>query len=439
MTKRKWIFDIEGKSHEVLLKFGLISGRQIWLDGNLINKGRRTFEFGSEYNFLVDGFPAQLGIISTPASYEFYLRIENEFVFSKDDKRKKVGKYTLKKFEDLQKWIDLGNKHGLQYFPIPNQGFAFQHRFIGYLKGLFVVISFAYRNSAGSSVPGFYILVKHSPIDTEKAKEIKNNEEIKKTLKELRVHPEWLEIEQECTTLFITSGMKKENEYKSIDDLVKFFYSICKYVKPPMPDKCEGSECASPYHKELTLIFINRFPLTMCRECIARIDDINKKAEEEYKKQPDNLLVGSLYGLVAMFIGAIVWALIQIFLDRIGAVFAVLIFFFIVKAMDYAKTKRTFKSLFVAAILSLAGSVIGTYIGFAGYLFREGKFEIKLNEFIWLAKKIIDNPELISDTIFFSLIGLVPYLFITWNANRSNLKKHFKPDIELIKNFELKH
>ena len=438
MPKRKWVFDINDKKHEVLLKFGLFSGRQILLDGNMINKGRNTFETGSEFQFLVDGHNVDLGIVSTATGYEYYLRVDNDFVFPTNTKNKKIGKSTAKIFEDRQKWEDLGTKHGMNYYPLPNAPFALRHRLIGYIQNFLVIVGVGSRQVGDNSISGFYIQIRHTSIDSEKSKDIKNNEIIKKTLKEMKVSADWLEINPELSSLFITSGFKKASETETVERLLSFFYVISPHLRPALAGKCEGIECKSPFYRDLTLTLINGLPFAMCNECIDRIDDIAKKAEEEYKNQPSNLLKGTVYGLVATILGAIVWALVFIFLDRIGAVFAVFIFFIVVKAMDYANTKRTFISLSIESCLGLIGSIAGTYIGIAGYLFKEGEFELTLNEFIQLARFLLEEPELINQTILFALIGLVPYLFIAWSGNRKNLNLFFKPDVELVKNFELR-
>jgi hypothetical protein len=437
MAKCKWVFEINGKNHEVLLKFGLFSGRQILLDGNLINKGRNTFEMGSEFQFLVDDYNADLGIVSTATGYEYYLRINNEFVFPSNTKNKKIGKSTSKIFEERQKWENLGAKHEMKYCPLSNTPFAFRHRLIGYIQNFLVIIGVGSRRVGDNSIPGFYIQIRHAPIDSERSKDIKSNEIIKKTLKEMKVSVDWLEINPELSSLFITSGFKKASEIEAVERLFSFFYVISPFLRPALSGKCEGAECKSPFYKDLTLTLINGLPYAMCDECIDRIEDITKRAEEEYKNQPSNLLKGSLYGLAATTLGAIVWALVFIFLDRIGAVFAVLIFFIVVKAMDYAKTKRTFVSLMIASLLALAGSIAGTYIGIAGYLFKKGELELTLNGFIELAKFLLEEPELINQTIVFALVGLVPYLFITWSGNRKIMNLVFKPDVELVKSFEL--
>lgn len=438
MPNRTWIFDIEGKSHEILLKFGLIPGRQIWLDGALINKGRNLFEMGSEYHFTVDGQPAELGIVSTPAGYEYYFRVKNEFIFPKNDRKKQIGKSTARKFAQRQVWLDIGGKYNLEYLPFSLKPFVYQHRLIGYLENFLVVIAPGFKRVGDSSVPGCYLVIRHSTLDAGKIKELKNNEDVKKGLKDIKARPDWLEIQPGVTNIFAAGLLKKVSELELSERLVSVFRALSKCIKPTIADKCEGMECKSPYFKDLKLTLVNGVPQVMCQDCIDGIDQIGKRAEDEYKKQPNNLMKGFLYGLAAACLGAIAWALAMVFLNTIGAIFSILIFFFVIKAMDYAKTKRTFFSLLIAGILSLAGSIAGSYFGIVGYLIKEGKFDPTINEFIRLAKVMLEKPKLLNETILFSLIGLVPYLFMMWNASRKHLSQFFKPKIEIIPTFQLK-
>jgi hypothetical protein len=85
----------------------------------------------------------------------------------------------------------------------------------------------------------------------------------------------------------------------------------------------------------------------------------------------------------------------------------------------------------------MAGSILGSYLGLLGYLVKEKGEVLNLDLLTWLARRMIEEPKLINETILFSLIGLVPYLFLTWNATRRGLKQIFKPDVEVIPSFKL--
>jgi hypothetical protein len=438
MAQRKWVFDLEGKQHEILLKHGPISGREIWLDGQLIEKGRVRPDIGSEHFFSIDGCSAELGIVTGTFRFEYYLRINGQFVFSKDDTHRRIGKFTTKKLEDRQKWIELANKHGLNYLPLPLKPFIFRNRLIGYMDNFLLLIVPTMKSFGENSTPGFVMGIRHSPIEQERAKEIKNDEEIKQFFKRTKTAPDWLEINQEITALFVAPGLKKVNDFELVERLISFFHIISKKLKPTQAGKCEGIECKSPYYKDLMLTLLNGVPLAMCQDCIDDIDRIGKRTEEEYKKRPSNLLKGTIYGSAAAVLSALICALVFIFLDQIGTILALLIFFPVIKAMDYAKTKRTFISLLIASLLSMIGSIAGTFLGIAGYLFREGKFDPSLSEFIRLAKLIMDDPKTTNQLIVAFLLILVPFLFTTWSNTRSGLKSYFKPEVEIIRNFELK-
>lgn len=437
MTTVKWKFSVEDKPHEVVLKFGLIPGRQIWLDGILIDKGRRLFETGSEYPFAIDSHNAELGIVSTATGYEYYLRIDEQFVFPSNGKNQKIGKSTEAKFKVKQAWLDLGKRFRLEYLPISSRPFMLQHRLVGYAENFLVMLGVGSRQVGENSVPVIYLLFRHSSLDEEKIKEIKNSKEILETLKTANIRADWFEIHSNYTLLSASPGLKKVGDFVLAERLLSVIPIFSKYLKPSIADRCEGTECKSPYYNNLKLVFFNGIPIAMCQDCINNVDNIGKKAQEEYKKSPSNLAKGILYGLAAALLGAIAWALVIIFMDRIGAIFAVLILLLVVKAMDYAKTKRTIISLLLAGLFSLMGSILGSYLGIIGILIKDKGEVLSLDLLTWLARRMIEDPKLINETILFSLIGLVPYLFLTWNATRHGLKQIFRPTIEVIPSFKL--
>ncbi|MBI5295464.1 MAG: hypothetical protein HY869_08305 [Chloroflexi bacterium] len=437
MTTTKWIFSIEDKPHKVVLKFGLIPGRQIWLDGILINKGRRLFETGSEYPFAIDSHNAELGIISTSTGYEYYLRVDDQFVFPGNSKNQKIGKRTEAKFKVKQAWLDFGKRFGLEYFPVSSRPFMLQHRLVGYIEDFLITIGIGSKQVGDNSVPVIYLLLRHSSLDEDKIKEIKNNREILESLKKSNIRADWLEVHSGFTILSVSPGLKKIGDFVLVERLLSIIPILSKYIKPSMADRCEGAECKLPYHNDLKLIFFNDIPGVMCQDCIDNVDKIGQKAQEEYKKSPNNLAKGVLYGLAAALLGAIGWALVIIFMDTIGAVVAVLILLLVVKAMDYARTKRTIISLLLAGLLSMIGAILGSYFGMVGYLIKEKGEVLNLDLLTWLARRMIEEPKLISETILFSLIGLVPYLYLTWNATRHGLNRIFKPEIEVIPSFKL--
>ena len=437
MTTTKWTFSVKDEPHEVILKHGPIPGREIWLDGQLIQKGRVMPDVGSEHHFNINGQPVEVGIVAGALNFEHYLRVNNEFVFPSNKKSQMVGRLTQSKFKTRQAWIDFGIKHGLIYHPLEVKRFVFQHRLIGYIENFLVAIGVGWKQAGNTSIPVIYLLLRHENLDEEKIKEIKNNKELKEYFKNASIRADWFEVHSDFSIIFLSSHLEEIEDDVLVERILYLTPTLSKYFKPSLIDKCEGTECKAPYYKDLKLTFFNGIPSVMCQDCIDNVDNIGQKAQEEYKKSPGNLGKGIVYGLAAALLGAIAWALVIIFMDRIGAIFAVLILLLVVKAMDYARTKRSIISLLLAGLLSLMGSILGSYLGIVGILIKDKGEVLSLDLLIWLARRMIEEPKLINETILFSLIGLVPYLYITWDATRRGLKHFFKPTVEVIPYFKL--
>jgi hypothetical protein len=260
---------------------------------------------------------------------------------------------------------------------------------------------------------------------------------MQKLLAEWPVRKGFLETTPRFTSLFLDINTKKQEEDLAVDFMFDFIAIASKYLRPPMKDRCEGIECKMRLGQKLQLTFINKIPYLMCQNCIDTVDEIGKKDQEEYRKTPSNLLKGVIYGLGGMFAGALLWALIFIFFDMIGAAFAVFTFFIVLKMMDYVKTKRSFVSFFLASLLALCSSVLGTYLGMVGYLIKEKEIGINPEDLIFVARWLVEDFELLRTAIFFSLLGIVPLLVIVWAVQRRQLKSAFRPEVEVIPTFQV--
>jgi hypothetical protein len=434
MVQRKWFPEINGVSHQVVLKDNLIQGREIWVNDLLIEKTRVLMDRGSEHHFLIDGHRAELGVVPAIWRFDHYLQIDDQLIPQNKDRGSTTSKAVKRKLEERKKWTSFQKKHELEYFPLMIKPFIYQHRLIGHIKNHLVLIMSGFQNIGEASIPGIYIFIKHANIDSEKIKEIKKDQELIKFLKKSKAQAGSLEITPEVTILFLRKT--KESVEIIIERLLTFTSMVSTYLKPGFRGKCEGIGCKLPIGQDLQLITINNLPFMMCQDCINNIKTVNLKAEEDYRQLPNNLFTGFVYGLAGMLLGAILWALVFIFLNSIGAIFAIATFFIIVKAMDLAKTKRSFISFLLAAILALAGSVIGAYLGVAGYLIKEHRITINLEDLINVAQGLLQDREIINESIFFSLLGIVPYLFMTWNAHRKGLESAFRPEVEIISRSE---
>ena len=211
--------------------------------------------------------------------------------------------------------------------------------------------------------------------------------------------------------------------------------AITPLLQPQPAERCQGTECKQPNWQDLKLTFINDIPSLLCASCISEIDNQSKKNREEYQKAPSNLLKGILYGTAGAMIGAVAWALAFVFFDRIGAAYAMLTVILVYKAMDKAVTKPGLISSVSAGVIALGGGVLGTYLGILGYILKERQAILTLPLLARVSQVMVDEPELLRETLLFSLLGIVPYVFFSWLNQRNLLKRTFAPQVEVIENF----
>ena len=210
---------------------------------------------------------------------------------------------------------------------------------------------------------------------------------------------------------------------------------IAALLQPQPAEKCQGTECKQPNWQELKLTIINGVPSLLCSTCISEIDNQSNKLRDEYQKTPSNLLKGILFGTVGAVIGAISWALVFVFLNRIGAAFAILTVFLVYKAMDKAGAKPGLLSSVSAGVIALGAGLLGTYLGILGYFIKELDAILSFPLLARVAQGLIDEPELLRETLLFSLLGIVPYVFFSWLNQRELFKRIFAPEVEVIENY----
>jgi hypothetical protein len=161
------------------------------------------------------------------------------------------------------------------------------------------------------------------------------------------------------------------------------------------------------------------------------------KAESEYHETPNNLLKGSLYGIIGMLAGILPLLIFPIFFERVYPAIAIIPFAGIIWAMRLAKSKQNLASLLIASLLSLIGSVIGTSLGLMVLCVKQNNWAFDYDFLLKLIQRIIENPKVVKDTINISLVILAVYVSSIWIGIHQEQKHTFHPEIEIIPSFKL--
>lgn len=433
LVRRVWNFSLDSVDHQVVLQQKAFSPYEIFHNGKQVYRGERSWlVIGLNYTFKAGEHELEVNVVPDSFSTEYVLRVDGNFVYLNTAQEKRFSKRITKNLSDQADWEKMVATLGLEYSPHAKSEYAFRHRMVGFFSKFPVVAGIGLKPMGSMSVPGFFIGIQHYPLDDEKIEHIKKSDSLKQFFKSAKTHQTHLEIAPSFTSIFVPFR-GKINEMGKSTVIQDFLAMITPFLYPPH-EKCQGANCKNPFSETLNFVLVNGSPWLMCADCIANIPDAHKKMEQEYKQSPHNLGRGFLYGMVAAVLGAILWALVMIFLDRIAAIFAIAIFLIVMWAMDKAETKRTLFSMLTAGVISIFGVIFGAYWGLVGYLVKEREIVISLEElynlFVWLIK----DGELLRESLFFAMLGIVPYVFLVLYAQRQQLRTIFSPMVEVFEN-----
>ena len=436
MTTTKWIFSVEDKPHEVVLKRGPFAIREIWLDGQLLKKWRPNIETQPLHYFDIDGCPIEVGMIQNSSNLEYYLLAGNQIIEIANKRWNKIGKTTLELFYEIQTLKEVGKVYGLEHHPVqpPSRPFFLQAHLIGFLDGYLMVVQPGMLDTLNGPIKGVFFIIRYEDINLEKIEEIRDSKEIKAVMKELRIYQKRLSIGPKMVGLFFNSSFTKENLEDIFNRLLKFLSIFSKKVKPLSMESCEGPICKSRVGPALHLTLVNGNPLLLCQDCSDSVDDVGKIGEEEYKNLPINFSKGLLAGTGVALLGMLVWAIVVAYtnpLNIFNALVAVFLYFLIFKTMDYVQAKRTAYSLLVGGILTILGIMAGIYLGIFGSAFKEQEMES------FFSKIPVNNPSFFFISLFLTALGVIPYFFIGVSGIKNYLKTLSHPTVEVISSFDL--
>lgn len=436
MTTTKWNFSVEDKPHEVMLKRGsIIPNPEIWLDGQMVEKWREFLDKESIHNFDIDRHPAVLGIAIRMSALEYFLLMDGELVEADGKGKKLFGKSSSQFLETRQKWIDLGKAKGLEYRPTSNtKQLAYTHRVIGRIDDFLVIIQAGKKQFRDVELSGFFFSLKYASIDPERIEKIKNDQIISEICKDWQMGLD--QISPTGLVLFMKPVPNEDTEEDVFEAFSDFIKAISIHVRPAMEERCEGPGCGSSFGQDLQIVLMNGMPMILCQDYAKHIADMGKNAELNYHETPNNLLKGTLLGIIGMVAGILPLLIFPIFLNRVYPVIALFPFAGIMWAMRLTKTKQNFVSILIASFLSLVGSIIGTSLSLMIFWIKQNNWAFDNDLLLKLIQRIIENPKLIKETINISLLFIAIYAVPIWIGTRQERKLLFHPETEVIPSFK---
>ena len=329
-------------------------------------------------------------------------------------------------------WEQLSSILGIDYLPHPDAKGSWQHRLIGYIKGFLVVVK--YSQLPQVNFPVYGVLVRFSPLADPKRIEqaLLENPEITEIRGKLKAYPSAFEIQENYAWIAIRYNYKKDSASEIAEKIFKFINLLSTNVCRLPTEICESKDCKSRPNYQTSLVFVNEFPQFLCNTCIAEIPKKGEKAQEEFQNAPTSLLQGIAGGLVTVLIGGIIWALVAVFLKRITAILAALMFAGVINVMDKVGTKRTIWSVLSAAFLSVGGVIFGSYLTIIFYNIKEYSAEVSMGLFVRAWQHLWSNPGVLFLPLFFYALGVLPYLWIVWSNTGRYLSMAFNPKVEII-------
>lgn len=183
-----------------------------------------------------------------------------------------------------------------------------------------------------------------------------------------------------------------------ISKIKEVIEDITDYIKGKYPEqnvKCCGENCIS--ESELNIFDIEGLPLPMCPSCVHRLENLIENDYEDFKQQPNNYLNGTIAAFLFSIPGIIVTFLFFL-LGSIAAVSGLVYFYLAQKGYVWAKGKMNKIGVLIISFVSLAYTVIGTYLSYIAVIVKEvlklpDIKGVPMLELITLAFESVKTPE----------------------------------------------
>jgi hypothetical protein len=432
MSTITWTLNLDHTRHHLRLEHGYGLGkRRIFLDGVLLESGRKLFDSGSRHFFTIGNEEFELCIVST--GFRFWFFLFQQGIPIPSDRDRKEGK-TSRSLLDLgilhdQKMINELSRHlKLAYLPQKDASWLFRLRLAGKLREHFVTVQKGLLPD--SAQEGWSVLVRHAPSHPEDTRQkLLADPRLADLLGKFKKSQLAFEHCPDYTWALLPF-IKKEAPAGLAERVLSFVNLVREQTRPVETGLCENQDCPDRFGDGRRLIFINGLPLMYCEPCIARIPGQARESEELFHQAPHHLLSGWIAGLGVALAGALVWAAIALLLDRIAAVVGALIVVWIGRVMDRLGIKPSPWSLASTALLGLFSVFLGNLAAVFLNLLRHG-FPPGIPTLALSWATLLENRELLWLSFFFTLLGGSAYIYSYWSKNKEVQSYIFSPKVEV--------
>ena len=88
--------------------------------------------------------------------------------------------------------------------------------------------------------------------------------------------------------------------------------------------------------------------------------------------------------------------------------------------------------MLVASVLTMGSVILGTYLSLLGYGYWKHNIDISLAILGPLWRGMWTESALVYLSLFFSLIGVIPYTWMILTQQKQAMSPYFDPDIEIV-------
>jgi hypothetical protein len=440
VAKIDWEVVVGEQVHTVRLVHGYWSGkREIWVDGELVERGRKIFDSGSRHFFTIGDQEFEAAILTNGVTVNYFLLQEGNPVLS--EKEKATGKkaedlLNTRYLRDTAFWQELAQRLNMSYVSSRNADWVYRHSLIGLQDGYLIVI--------GSSIdlrgfkPIWVILIRHgAPLSPEGSVS-----RINEQLESLNYVHDASGSDQDYTSVSLTRADKTETP-ETLAVRVNEVFGLIKENFPPLPDNlCDDPECPNKLVRERRLVFVNGFPRLLCEQSIRSIGDQAEIARQEFDRLPAHTERSLIMGARAALIMALCWPLINFVnrIPKIGIVLGLLIMIVlagyltwigIYKAMTLIKLRPNGIFWLGLILLSESSVLLGMLLyAVTGKVLEGHPLDAETWQQAWV---FIFQENALRASFVGSWMFVGVRTWLGWSSYRDEYRSFSKPKVEILK------